>query len=585
MDDGMNRKLFIPLIIAAFLPTVFCTAAEQVSDELAAIQIILQHPAVTPGVSSAIEIKLDVAKDWHFYADGENALKITAQGNKLYFSKPVFTKSHPYFDKLTNQNINVYSETFSVFIPFTTDANSTTADVNIVIEGVACNNQLCKKANYQLSKTITISADAQMDSPVFDIPSQTMKIAQSQNVVAPMTAKHIILPLAILAGLLLNVMPCVWPILPIIVMRLVTQAQRGKAKSLALGVAFGLGIILFFAVLAAVNIILKLSFGLVFQWADQFRNPVFRTGMSLLIVLLALYMFGLFSFGIPASVSSGKQKGGFIGSVGMGFLAAVLSTPCSFAILTFVLAWAQTQPIPLATITILLIGVGMAAPYVILTMIPKLLNEIPKPGRWMELFKHATGFILLILGVGFLKSLGEDKIINILYYTVVLTVCVWLWGVCVSYDTPQAKKYSIRFIAVLLALIFSFFLLTAPQKRSINWQPYDANMITQSQNYGKPVLIKFTATWCFSCKILDKTVYSSQEVADLIKQKGVLAIMADTTDFGPADTALKNIYNEPAIPVTILLLPKREPVRLRGNLIKNELITTLKSLTDGRKNE
>jgi thiol:disulfide interchange protein DsbD len=479
----------------------------------------------------------------------------------------------------------VYSGTFNVFIPFTTNIESKTTDVNVTIDGVACNDQLCKKADYKLSKTIEISNDAQIDSPAFGLPAQTI-----QNNVVPTsqgsstTAKLVVLPLAVLAGLLLNVMPCVWPILPIIVMRLVTQAQNGKAKSLALGVAFAIGVILFFAALAVVNIILKLGFGMVFQWGDQFRNPAFVMGMALLMVVLALYMFGLFTLGLPA-VSTGKGKGGFLGSIGMGFLAAVLSTPCSFAILTFVLAWAQTQPIPLATITILLIGVGMGAPYVVLTMIPKMLAKIPKPGRWMELFKHATGFILLAIAVKLLEAVPADRIINILYYAVVLAICVWMWGVCITYETPQAKKWSIRFTAVLLAIIFAFLLLTAPSKGLISWKPYDAQVIAEAQAKRQPVLIEFTADWCFSCKVLERTVYSNEKIAELIKTKGVLAIKGDTTNYDSAATkALKEIYNQPAVPVTILLLPgEPEPIPLTGNLIKNKLISYLQDLRDKNK--
>jgi len=578
------KKKWFPIIVffmfAAIWPS-FCAAVEQASDSLAVIKLSLQHPAVAQGANSHIKITFNMADDWHFYADGENALQIAAEANGFAFGKPVFPFAHQYFDILTNKNINVYSGTFNVFIPFTAEANSATTEIKINIDGIACSGQLCKKATYQLSKTVTVSADAIMDSPAFEIPV----IEQRQDIAVPATAKHIVLPLAILAGLLLNVMPCVWPILPIIVMRLVTQAQNGKTKSITLGIAFGLGIVLFFAVLAAVNIILKLSFGLVFQWGDQFRNPAFVTGMAVLMVLMALYMFGLFSIEVPAAVSSNKQKGGLVGSVGMGFLAAVLSTPCSFAILTSVLAWAQTQPIPLATITILLIGVGMAIPYVVLTMIPKLLHQIPKPGRWMELFKHATGFILLGIAVKMLEAVPADKIINILYYAIVLTVCVWMWGVCVSYDTPQAKKYSIRLIAVLLAMIFAFFLLTNPAKGLINWQPYNADVIAKAQQNNQPVLIKFTADWCFSCKVLEKTVYANKTIADLIKRKGVLTIMADTTDYDmPATKALKEIYHQPAVPVTVLLWPGEDkPVILTGNLIKTELITNLQSLRDAEK--
>lgn len=587
----MNSKLFIPsvTVLTAFLVLTAYGNIDQVNNDLANVQLILQNAAVAPSSQSAIEIKFDVAKDWHFYADSPGTpegmgLKIAPQAKGLTFSNPVFPQAQSYFDKSTNQQLSVYSGTFSVFISFSVDTNEPNTLINLAINGVACNGQLCKKASYELSKNLEISPKAQMSSPLFALPSQTSPPQQQQTNMQATTAL-IAMPLAILAGLLLNVMPCVWPILPIIVMRLVSQSQNDKAKSLIFGIAFAIGIIIFFAALAVLNIILKLGFGLVFQWGDQFRNPAFVTGMALLMVVLALYMFGLFSLGIPASVSSGKSSGGFSGSVGMGFLAAVLSTPCSFAILTFVLAWAQTQPIPLATITILLIGFGMATPYVILTMMPNLLAKIPKPGRWMELFKHATGFVLLAIAVKLVEAVPSDRVINILYYAIILTVCVWMWGVCVSYDTPQAKKWSIRFIAVLLGIIFAFALLTAPQKGLIDWQPYDYQEIEKAEKNKQPVLIDFTAEWCLSCKVLDKTVYSDKKVAELLKQKGVLTIKADTTSFDlPGTKALKEIYNEPGtVPVSVLLIPGKEPLKLRGNLIKTDLINNLNDLTDAKK--
>jgi thiol:disulfide interchange protein DsbD len=227
----------------------------------------------------------------------------------------------------------------------------------------------------------------------------------------------------------------------------------------------------------------------------------------------------------------------------------------------------------------------MALPYVILTSIPGLLKKIPRPGRWMELFKHATGFILLAIGVKLLEAVQLERIIDILYYAVVLAVCVWMWGVWVGYSTPAAKKWTIRIIAIFLAIAAGFIFLAEPKKELIGWHQYDAQIIAAARQSQRPVLVKFTADWCFSCKILDKTVYSSAEIADLIKRKGVLAIKADTTGYDyPAAKAMKGIYSEPAVPVTILLLPgDNTPVKLHGNLIKNELINNLQSLKDVEK--
>ena len=123
------------------------------------------------------------------------------------------------------------------------------------------------------------------------------------------------------------------------------------------GLAFCVGILLFFAGIAALNIVLIVGRGVVFQWGDLLRNSAFVTALSLLMVVLGLFMFGVFTIGIPASVTSKTGGGnGYAGSVGMGFLAAILATPCSFAILAAAIAWAQTQSLPVATLTIMLIG-------------------------------------------------------------------------------------------------------------------------------------------------------------------------------------------------------------------------------------
>jgi thiol:disulfide interchange protein len=579
-----GRYFFILTIIAATgLFFSLAQAAEKIKDDFVEIELIFQHEPVAPDSNSAVRIKFNLEKDWHFYADKNTApqqmaLKIIPQGQELVFSKPVMPPSNSYFDKITNSKLAVYSGNFSIFIPFVTDANSRSTEVKILIDGLACSRQLCRKTSYELSKRLDISASADMANAKFSVPAENIGGTDFENL---QTSAIVALPLAIVAGLLLNIMPCVWPVLPIIVMRLVSQAEKSRAKSIALGLSFAAGIVLFFAALAVISIILKLGFGIVFQWGDQFRNSAFVIAMALLMVVLALYMFGLFTFGLPASITGQRgQRAGFAGSLGMGFLAAVLSTPCSFAILAFVLAWAQTQPIPLATITILLVGTGMALPYVILVTVPKLLEKIPKPGRWMELFRHATGFILLAIGVKLLEAVQPEKIINILYYAVVLAVCVWMWGVWVGYSTPAVKKWTVRTIAAAAAVIFGFVFLTEPKKGLINWQDYDAEIIASAQKAQRPVLIKFTADWCFSCKILDKTVYSSDKIADLIKRKGVLAIKADTTQFDyPAAAALKEIYNEPAVPVTVLLLPGKErPEKIPGNLIKGKLIKYLQSL-------
>ena len=425
---------------------------------------------------------------------------------------------------------------------------------------------------------------AAMSEAKFVLPEATKAIPSSSPSTTGQWASYSVwfaLGLAFLAGLSLNIMPCVWPVLPLIVMRIVEQAKQDKGKSIAMGLAFCLGILLFFASLAGANIVLQVFYGTVLQWGDQFRSPAFVAGMALLLVVLAQFCFGVFTIGVPSSIASKSGSGkGYSGAVGMGFLAAILSTPCSFAILAAAFAWAQAQPLLPATVAIMVIGVGMAVPYAILTSMPGLLSRLPKAGRWMELFKQAIGFVLLVIAVKLIGALPQARRMGVLYFAVVLGFCVWMWGSWVSYDTKLSRKWLIRIIAMALAVAAGWSFLRAPAGGLIDWQSYDANLIESARAEGKPVLIKFTADWCLSCQAVEKIVYSRKDVAKLIKEKGVLAIKADTTTEDlPATFALKNVYNEPGVPVSMLFMPgEKEPVRWRGISFADELKKALENI-------
>ena len=314
---------------------------------------------------------------------------------------------------------------------------------------------------------------------------------------------------------------------------------------------------------------------------DQFRSPAFVAGMALLLVVLAQFCFGVFTIAVPSSIVSKSSSGkGYLGAVGMGFLAAILSTPCSFGILAAAFAWAQAQPLLLATVAIMVIGVGMAVPYAILTSMPGLLKRLPKAGRWMELFKQAIGFVLLVIAVKLIGVLPQVRRMGVLYFAVVLGFCVWMWGGWVSYNTKLSRKWLIRIIAMALAVVAGWSFLRAPVGGRISWQDYDTDLIESARIERRPVLIKFTADWCLSCQVVEKIVYSRRDVAKLIKEKGVLAIKADTTTKDlPATLALKNVYNEPGVPVSMLFMPgEKEPVRWRGISFADELKALLEKL-------
>ncbi len=546
------------------------------------------------GNMPGIAVRFEGTEDLHYYAKAETApagyrLKVEAKSDSFTFGDAVYPRWTTFFDKALNKGIEVYTGNFTVFVPITEVSAKTETpptverdDVEVKITGIACTSKICLPP-FGGGEGITLRT--KIDWTQRDSWKQVTFESASDAGISPIGPAYSVwfaLGLALVAGLSLNIMPCVWPVLPLIIMRIVEQAKQGRKQSAALGLAFCLGILMFFASLAAANIILKFFYGSVLQWGDQFRNPAIVAGMALLLIVLALFMFGLFTITVPSSIASKSGSGrGYPGAVGMGFLAAVLSTPCSFGILAAAFAWAQTQNLPLGTIAIMAIGLGMAIPYAILTSIPGLLNRLPKAGKWMELFKQAIGFILLLIAIKLIAALPEARRTSVLYFAVVLAFCVWMAGCWVTYNTKTLRKWLIRVIALVLAASAGWLFLPAPAAELIQWQPYDAAAIEAANAESRPVLIKFTADWCWNCEVVEKVVFGRKDIAGLIEQKNVLAIKADTTlENYPASLDLKNKYKEPGVPVTILYIPgEQEPLRFNEMFFANKLKGLLEKLS------
>jgi len=537
------------------------------------------------GSKLGVAVIFEGTDDLHYYARKETApggykLEVEAKSDDFGFGEAVFPKPDFFQDSLGN-SIEVYVGRFTVFIPLKTvrDPTKTTTidegNVEVKISGTACTSNICLSP---FEKTLRTRIDwSQADS------WQEISFEKDGDIsgaaTGPSYSVWFALGLAFLAGLALNIMPCVWPVLPLIVMRIVEQAKAGRRQLIAMGLSFGFGIFLFFACFAVLNAILRMFYATVLELSDPFRNPVFVIVLAMILIVMALFMFGVFAITIPASIAKKSGSGkGYPAAVGMGFLAAIMATPCSFGILGAAMGWAQSQSVWLGTLAIMVIGVGMAVPYAILTSMPGLLKRLPRAGHWMELFKQGIGFILLIVAVWLIGTLAQEQRISVLYFALALSFCLWMWGGWVSYNTARLRKWVIRTIAVLLVVLAGLFFLM-PGNKTIDWQNYDAGLIDTALEESRPVLIEFTADWCLSCKAVERFVYSRQDIAALIEEKDVLAIKADTTGNSPATLAKKNLYNEPGVPVSILLVTGREQTRRwHGKFFADELKVALEKL-------
>jgi len=540
----------------------------------------------------AIAVRFTGTDDLHYYADPATApapgleLKAVAQAAGVVFAPTLYPAPKLFYDAGQGKDINVYVGDFYLVLPMTQLPQSGTSQVSVRLTGIACTSKLCLPP---FDKTLTATVDfaAAATWPALNFtpaprPQPTPTTAASTAATATTAEIAVMLLLAALAGLSFNIMPCVLPVLPLIATRMVNIAKEHSARRIALGLVFCAGIVAFFVAVGVFSSALRLTTGTVFNLSDPYRYPAFDIGMTLFLVVFALFMFDVLPLTLPSSVSGKTADAStFGGSFGMGFLAAVLSIPCSGAILAAVLVWVQAQHWLLGFWAFLLMGVGMALPYAALVLMPSLLSRIPKPGVWMDLFKKAMGFAMLLLATKPLSALPKDRLLSVLFYAIILAFAVWMWGTWVSFSTPTGKKWLIRSLAVIVAALCGLWLL--PQKTDlIDWRDYDRTAVQQAVAEGRPVLIKFTADWCTNCKVLESRVFRDAEVAAMLNAKKIVAVRADTTlaDM-PASMDLQKVYGIPCtVPMTLLLLPGQpEPVRLAGIYDKRDILYAIRSIS------
>ncbi|MFC1764834.1 protein-disulfide reductase DsbD family protein [Planctomycetota bacterium] len=532
------------------------------------------------------------SEDMHYYATAGSEdiaffqLEVTAQAEGMTWGETIYPPPGLFFDHAQNKNIEVYVGDFIVFLPIKQMPSQAT-DVTVTISAQTCTSDACLMP---FDKEITLAIDRKTDT------WPTLAIQEKQPPPPPSTeadaaagtpqSTWLLFLLAIAAGMSINIMPCVLPVIPLIIMKLLEQSKQAGKQRIAAGMAFCIGIVAFFAVFAAITAIVQVVTGQGINPNDMYRYPNAAITLFLFIVFFGLVMLDVVPIVLPTALTGKDTSASSLaGSLGMGFFAGVLSIPCSGALLGFVLVWAQTQPLSISSLAFILIGVGMALPYAILISIPSLMSRLPKPGTWMVYFKKTCGFLLFfIAGKLTLAAIPDkDRLINVTLYGIVFAFCVWMWGMWVDFSTPPSKKRLIRGIALLLAVGAGFWLLpdtSPPAESTLAWKHYDADLVQQALADERPVLLKFTADWCTNCKVVERKVYRDPDMVATIEQRNVLPIKADTTTKDMAATIdLVSVYGEAGnVPVTILLLPGQAPHKLRGIDIGEDLLALLEPL-------
>jgi thiol:disulfide interchange protein len=394
------------------------------------------------------------------------------------------------------------------------------------------------------------------------------------------------LAVAFLAGILFNIVPCVLPVLPLKVLGFAEVAQHDRGKTLLLSTVFGLGIVSVFAVLSLFVLVLK-----TISWGEQFSNPYFAWGIVVVLLALSLWLFGALNVNLPAGAYAFTPRHDtFVGNYLWGILTAVLSTPCTGPLFVPVMGWAALQPQALGVTALMTVGVGMAAPYVVLSAFPEVARRFPRVGPWSELFKQMLGFILLAFTVFFAAgrfTSGAGKWWAIVPVAALGALYLMARTVQLSKEARPVAISSFISVgmvtaAVLLALRFTDF--GGSGASAVAWIPYSDDALAAARKADKVVLVKFTADWCLNCQYVEGTVFHDATAIAALRKHDVVTLKADLTDEDAAGwPLLRKLTATGGIPLTAIYAPGyAEPVKIDSVYTTGTLVSTLDRLDAAR---
>lgn len=374
--------------------------------------------------------------------------------------------------------------------------------------------------------------------------------------------------LAFVGGLLLNLMPCVLPVVSFKILSFVKLSGQSRTITLKHGLAFSFGVILSFWVLAGLLLILQ-AYGRSVGWGFQLQEPIFVALLAALLFVFGLSLFGVFELGasLTGLANSSPSKTGLMGSFFSGVLATAVATPCTGPFLGTAIGFAVTLP-PISSLMIFTsLGLGMSSPYLLLAAFPQLLRFLPKPGNWMVTFKELMGFLMVATAIWLVwvfgaqtNNLGVALLLSGLFF---FGIGCWIMG---KWGTPVQSSI-VRRIAYFCVVAtfslggFTIFTSTEPWVEAYggshnasdesSWEPFSEERIAELQKQGIPVFVDFTAKWCLICQA-NHYILTKDDVEAKFKELGVVKMKADWTKNDPAITKALRQFGRSGVPLYLL---------------------------------
>lgn len=592
----MTQPTFLPALLCLLLSASFSQAqislAPTAANAKVRAELVAGVKEAKPGESFQVAVKLVHEEGWHTYGK-ELPPEVIGKPTKLKWTLPEGwsvedlpwppTHEVPSTDGKTSEG---YDGT--VYLPAKITPAGSAGDIGeivVKVDALACDPQNCMPAKAEARLTVALAEAAVVNEAAEGIFAK----AESALVPAPARSFVVYLLFAFIGGLILNVMPCVFPVLGIKIMGVVRQAGEDKRQILLHGLAYTFGILLCFWALGGLVVALGKS------WGFQLQSPGFVFGLAAFFLVFALNMAGVFEMGASA-VGVGAElqaKQGLGGSFFSGLLAVVVATPCSAPFLGPALGFAVTLPAAEALLMFSFIGLGLASPFLLLSLMPGLVAALPRPGAWMESFKQGMSF-LLFGTVAFLVWVltamieGQDLLFTLLGMVVLALGC-WIYG---RWSLPH-KPARTRLIAVVLALLSVAGGLAmgwpkvdkgapsatgAQVENGLTWEAWSPELVEKLRAENRPVYVDYTAKWCLTCQV-NKRVYKNEGLQQLIAEKQVVLVKADWTNEDPRITKALAALGKAAVPVNVLYLPgQNDPLVLPELLTVENVSEALRRL-------
>lgn len=402
---------------------------------------------------------------------------------------------------------------------------------------------------------------------------------------------------AFLGGVILNFMPCVFPVISLKALGIMRH-QGDTASARTEGLGFLAGVIFTMMALAAVLLALRAG-GTAVGWGFQLQSPLVISILALIILGAALNLLGVFEVGLSlqraGEISLGR--GAFVRSALTGALAIIVATPCSAPFMAGAIGYALVQPPAVSLAIFLSLALGFAAPFTLVSLFPAIARRLPRPGAWMDFLKKGLAFPMLGAFAWLVwvlaQQAGTAALAALLACAVIVSFAAWLYGIA------QRRRYQGQSYKILLAFTVAFFAVaiaplpnvmkageaqTATQRAEnvspVKWSPQN---VAEMRGHGKAIFVNFTASWCITCQVNDRTSLSTQAVKQAMARTGTVYMVADSTSFNADIDDAMNTFGQGGLPLYVVYPADGSAPKVLPQVLTPSIVVTALDQASGKK--